>query len=99
MVNIGVLKFSAALATTFTLSILSTATYGYTDEQQQLCSADAFRLCGSAIPDVDRVTACMIQQREYLSPGCQQFFAPPEEPVVTRKPPKAPAKKKRQAQQ
>jgi hypothetical protein len=47
---------------------------GYTADQQALCTDDAFRLCSSAIPDVDRVTACMVQKRALLSRGCAQFF-------------------------
>ena len=52
------------------------AAQGYSQEQQQLCSGDAFRLCGPDIPDVDRVTACMVRQRAQLSPGCQSVFRP-----------------------
>lgn len=61
----------------------------YTADQQSLCTNDALRLCASAIPDVDRVTACMIQKQAQLSPGCAQFFRPQTErltPVEERKP-------------
>lgn len=54
---------------------------GYTADQQALCTDDAFRLCSSAIPDVDRVTACMVQKQAQLSPGCAQFFRPIAQPV------------------
>lgn len=56
----------------------------YTADQQALCTGDAFRLCSSAIPDVDRVTACMVRKQAQLSPGCAQFFRPV--PASTRKP-------------
>jgi hypothetical protein len=71
------------------LMAFSTSSHAYTADQQQLCTGDAFRLCSSAIPDVDRVTACMIQNRANLSPGCAQFFRRPAAqniPVTTRKP-------------
>ena len=55
-------------------AIAPAAAQGYSQEQQQLCSGDAFRLCGPEIPDVDRVTACMVRQRALLSPGCQSVF-------------------------
>ncbi|QUS42556.1 hypothetical protein RPMA_23980 [Tardiphaga alba] len=61
----------------------------YTAEQQSLCTGDAFRLCSSDIPDVDRVTACMVQKRALLSPGCAQFFRGPVAkpvPASLRKP-------------
>ena len=53
----------SGLMLALSLSFLSNAAYAYTPEQQQACTGDAFRLCGDAIPDVDRVTACMIARR------------------------------------
>jgi hypothetical protein len=35
-----------------------------------MCTGDAMRLCSSEIPDVERVTACMVQKRAQLSDGC-----------------------------
>jgi hypothetical protein len=61
----------------------------YSPDQQQMCSGDALRLCGSEIPDVDRITACMIRRRAQLSPGCKVFFRDTESevtPVATRRP-------------
>ena len=55
------------IATTFTFAMLTTASQAYTPEQEQMCTGDAMRLCGSEIPDVERVTACMIRQRAQLS--------------------------------
>lgn len=49
----------------------STASYAFSAEAQQMCSGDAFRLCSSEIPDVSRITACMIRQRASLSGGCR----------------------------
>jgi hypothetical protein len=43
----------------------------YTMEAQQMCTGDAFRLCSSEIPDIPRVTACMVRHRNDLSPGCR----------------------------
>ena len=54
--------------------LLTTASYAYTQEQEQLCTGDAMRLCSSEIPDVDRVTACMIQKRAQLTDGCKAVF-------------------------
>lgn len=66
-----------AMALVMMSGLLSTPSLAYTADQQQLCTGDAFRLCSSEIPDVDRVTACMIQNRANLSPGCAQFFRQP----------------------
>ena len=61
-------------ATAFTLGLLTSASYAYTEEQQQMCTGDAMRLCSAEIPDVDRVTACMVRQRALLSDGCKAVF-------------------------
>ena len=77
------------LAMALSFSMLSTAAGAYTQEQQQMCTGDAFRLCSSDIPDVDRITACMMRQRSELSPGCRALFREPEPkvtPVATSKP-------------
>ena len=58
------------------------ATWAYTADQQQACMGDAFSLCGSEIPDVQRVTACMVRKQAELSPGCRVYFRP--EPTVTK---------------
>jgi hypothetical protein len=81
--------FGLILTTAISFSMLSTAADAYTDEQQQMCTGDAFRLCSSEIPDVDRVTACMVRQRNQLSPGCRAFFRESEPeltPVTARRP-------------
>ena len=60
------------------------AAHAYTAEQQQLCTDDAFRLCSSEIPDVDRVTACMVKHKAELSPACKSVFGPaPDEARTT----------------
>ena len=68
------LRFALMLASGFVVSIASTVSHAYTFEQQQACSGDAFRLCSSEIPDVDRITACMVRSRSQLSPQCRAFF-------------------------
>jgi hypothetical protein len=71
------------LAMALSASLFASAAQAYTPEEQQACSPDAFRLCGDAIPDVDRVTACMIRKRAELSPPCRVYFRSPE-PVAAR---------------
>jgi hypothetical protein len=65
-----------AAATALMLGMLSTACHAYSAEQEQLCTGDAMRLCGAEIPDVDRVTACMVRNKSLLSEGCRSVFAP-----------------------
>jgi hypothetical protein len=75
-------RFSATLAVALSLSLLPTVGHAYTPEEQQACQPDAFRLCSSEIPDVDRITACMIAKKSQLSPECRRFFRGPE-PVAS----------------
>jgi hypothetical protein len=56
------------------------AGHAYTPEQQQACTPDAMRLCGEFVPNVDAVTACMVQKKAQLSPQCRAFFRPGPEP-------------------
>jgi hypothetical protein len=62
------------VATLLMLGMLTTASYAYTMEQQEMCSGDAMRLCSSEIPNVERITACMEQKRDELSEGCRSVF-------------------------
>ena len=48
--------------------------YRGTWEQQMACTPDVWRLCSSAIPDVDRIVACLRQNTPSLSDGCRAVF-------------------------
>lgn len=78
-------KFGLLLAAMLTASMWPKAGAAYTPEQQQACSPDAMRLCSAFIPDVDRITACMVQNRSQLSPPCRAFFGPDPQPVARKR--------------
>jgi len=60
------------LALAASLSALSSSqSFAFSPEAQQMCTGDAFRLCSSEIPNIPRITACMIKQRANLSTGCR----------------------------
>lgn len=40
------------------------------DEARQACTPDAMRLCSEFVPDVARVTSCMMRKRAELSAAC-----------------------------
>lgn len=40
-------------------------------EAQQMCTGDAMRLCGHEVPNIQRITACMVRHRAQVSPGCR----------------------------
>jgi hypothetical protein len=73
-----IFQFGLMVATALPFSLGVTPADAYTPEQQQACSGDAFRLCSAEIPDVDRVTVCMVAKKSQLSPGCRMFFRPSE---------------------
>jgi hypothetical protein len=90
----------------FCLSMVATGALAYTAEQQQACTGDAMQLCGAYVPDVDRITACMVQNKARLTPACRAQFGP--EPAALRSPgsartkplnlkPRKPAKPRKQA--
>jgi hypothetical protein len=76
VIRLTQVQLGAIFAASFALALLPRAGYGYTADQQQACMGDAFRLCSSEIPDIDRVKACMIRNRSQLSPACQAFVRP-----------------------
>jgi hypothetical protein len=49
----------------------STSSFAFSSEAQQMCTGDAFRLCSSEIPNIPKITACMIKNRSNLSTGCR----------------------------
>jgi hypothetical protein len=79
----GNVHLGLLLAAGLSVVALPAASQGYTPEEQQACSNDAFRLCSAEIPDVDRVTVCMVRNKSQLSPGCRVFFRPGPEDTVT----------------
>jgi hypothetical protein len=70
------LVVAGSLSCALSCVMLPTASQAYTEDQQSACTGDAFRLCSSEIPDVDRVTVCMVRNKSQLSPGCRAFFRP-----------------------
>ncbi|WMT79241.1 hypothetical protein [Bradyrhizobium sp. Ash2021] len=82
MVRFGSFQFASMLAVALAVAMWPAAGQAYTPEQQQACSGDAMQLCGEFVPDVDRITACMIRKKSQLSPGCRVYFRPDPEPVA-----------------
>jgi len=62
--------------------------YRGTFEQQLACTPDVLRLCGSEIPDVNRIVVCLRQNTAQLGDACKAVFeaqnsAPPKDPART----------------
>ena len=61
-----VLAFAVSLS-----ALSSTSSFAFSAEAQQMCTGDAFRLCSSEIPNIPKITACMVKHRAELSAGCR----------------------------
>ena len=64
----------AGLIVAFAVSVSalsSTQSFAFSAEAQQMCTGDAFRLCSSEIPNIPKITACMVKHRSELSAGCR----------------------------
>jgi hypothetical protein len=75
------IRLALLLATALAAALASGESRAYTAEQQQACMPDAFRLCSSEIPDIDRVRECMARNKSQLSSQCRAFFRPSPEPA------------------
>ena len=70
-------KIISAALIVFTLGV-GEALAQATRAQQEACEPDVFRLCGSDIPDVGRIVACLRGNESRLSAACHQvMFAEP----------------------
>ena len=73
--NRVVRKTALVLTAAACFSALATnAGFAFSSEAQQQCTGDAFRLCGSEIPNIAKITACMVKQRANLSTGCRSVM-------------------------
>jgi hypothetical protein len=60
-----------ALPAGLLLASLGSAAAQGTPEERQACAPDAMRLCSDFIPDVPKITKCMIAKRPQLSEACR----------------------------
>jgi hypothetical protein len=71
-------RINRGLALALALAIFPTSSFALgTAEQRAACTPDAFRLCGSEIPNVERVIACLKQNKPSLSKPCQAVMNMP----------------------
>jgi hypothetical protein len=65
-------KVSVALALTVSIcAVSSTSSFAFSEDARSQCTGDAFRLCSSEIPNIPKITACMVKNRANLSSGCR----------------------------
>jgi hypothetical protein len=66
-----------AFAFLLTLVSFTGSASAATQDEQMACQDDAFKFCEAAIPDEQRVKACLIANMRKLSPACRKMFARP----------------------
>jgi hypothetical protein len=78
------MKIQFAIAAAFLALTPLTAT-AETQEEQNACMNDAFTICGHAIPDRERVGACLAQNINRISSPCRtvmQRYSRANQPAV-----------------
>jgi hypothetical protein len=71
----GIAAFAVLLLACHAMAQEDTENRG-TPEQRMACMGDAFRLCSSEIPNVDRIVSCMKREKRQLSVQCREVFEP-----------------------
>ncbi|XUW92537.1 hypothetical protein OH764_22340 [Burkholderia sp. M6-3] len=61
-------------ASFFAISAITTAHAATQDEQAKACRGDAMHFCAADIPNKAKITACMKQHVDELSPPCRAMF-------------------------
>ena len=68
------MKSTAAIGSILMLAVICVAgpaSAQGTAGQRSACMGDAFRFCSVDIPNVSRIEACLLQNRQRLHPACQ----------------------------
>ncbi|GEC16441.1 hypothetical protein NWI01_23330 [Nitrobacter winogradskyi] len=74
MLRHGVILFSGILAVACIAFTAYAEEYRGTFAQRMACTPDVFRLCGSEIPDVARIVACLRHNQPQLGGPCRAVF-------------------------
>src|SRR4051812_23994146 len=78
----GVPMRQVALGLAMALSMIGVSA-AETPEERQACQDDAFKFCGQAIPDRERVFNCLVENKTVISSLCLRGLTPylPAEPA------------------
>ena len=75
---------AVAVMLTITATLPASA---YTQADVDACTPDAMRLCSAAIPDENRVPACLVTNKQQLSAACTAVFNRIRAPSASRERP------------
>jgi hypothetical protein len=85
------MRIRIALASAF-LALVPAAALAETQEEQQACMNDAFNVCGHAIPNRDRVAACLAANLHRISDECRTVMLRYSKPEPVARPRPRPAR-------
>jgi hypothetical protein len=74
MKHLNSLLAAASLVTITAVGAFTSANAATEDEQAKACRGDAMHFCAADIPNKEKITACMKQHIDELSPGCRAMF-------------------------
>ena len=78
-------KIGLTLGLALCISTVATlSSFAFSSKARQMCTGDAFRLCSSEIPNIARITACMLRNKANVSQGCRAVMD--EEAAAASKP-------------
>lgn len=75
------LRFVLALAL---LTVAPGGAMAASQEEQNACMNDAFNVCGNAIPDRDKVAACLAANLNRISSACRTVMLRYQKPSKSR---------------
>jgi hypothetical protein len=56
------------------ICVTPASSQGYSYEEQEACGGDALRLCSEFIPDIPRISTCMLAKHDQLSQRCARIL-------------------------
>ncbi len=77
------MRIQFAIAVAFIALAPVGASAAETQDEQNACMNDAFNVCGHAIPDRDRVAACLSKNIRKISPACRTVMQRYPKPTST----------------
>lgn len=69
------MRHALMFATVLVFGSFAVGAHAETPQERQACQDDAFRLCQAAIPDRERVFACLVKNQRALNPICRKAVA------------------------
>lgn len=68
------MKHTLPVLAALMLASVSSPAFAQSQNDQMACEGDVYELCGEAIPDQDRIVACLRKQWSKVSKECRQVM-------------------------